>query len=388
MSDMPSPRSTATQPTLPSRRLFLSSAAAVALAGGLSACGGSDTTTSASGEELDQVSLQLNWIENTTWAGSYLAQENGYYEDAGLDVELRTGGPNVDFMSALGAGKALVAFAGFTEPATLNQDSDDYRIIGTMYQKSPLAFVSQQGSGITEPADLEGHKVGISSTSMSVWKQFSKTAGIDTSSVDVVPITTGPEALAAGDVDAYLGFSTEAPGQLQALGMTAESFLLQDFGYGYYVDVYTVRQKDLDDTDKRDQIKRLLKADLLGQIAMIEDPQGAADLTVSRYGQSLGLDADSELTIAVAAAPMFYSDTSESTCIGYMAGDELTLSMTTLNTILGTDLPLDGEGYVDMSLLDEILEEDPDFGQLPDQSTLSTSTSTSTASSSASATGE
>ncbi|OUZ11946.1 hypothetical protein BHE97_03465 [Aeromicrobium sp. PE09-221] len=342
-------------------------AASVTLLAGLAACGGSGDD-SASG--TDQVGLQLNWITNATWAGSYLADENGYYEEAGLDVDILTGGPNVDFMAALSSGQALAAFAGLTEPATLNQDNGDYVVVGTMYQKSPLSFISRAEDDITEPADLEGKRVGISATSQSVWEQFSSTAGIDTSTVEVVPITTGPEAIAADDVDAYLGFITEGPALLEAQGMEANAFLLQDFGYGYYVDVYTVRREDLEDEQKRDQIKRLLKADLQGQLDMINDPEAAAELTVERYGQELGLDYETELATAKAAAELFYSPTTEERGIGYMAGDELTLSMETLNSILGTDLPLDGEGYVDMSLLDEIYEEDPDFGQLPPMDSL------------------
>lgn len=356
-------------PPRPPTRMLAAALAATALLGGLlTACGSDDDSVSPSssaGAGLDKVALQLNWIQNSTWAGSYLAQEKGYYKQEGLDVELRTGGPNVDFMAALSAGKALVAFAGFTEPATLNQQGGDYRVVGTMYQKSPLAFVSKAGSGLTTPKALEGHKVGISATSMSVWKQFSKAAGIDAAKVEVVPIMTGPEALAGGDVDAYLGFSTEAPGQLQALGLRAQTFLLQDFGYGYYVDVYAVRQRDLDDPARRSEIKRLLKADLEGQLAMIGDPAGAAALTVGRYGKTLGLKQDSELSIAKSAAPLFYSPTSKANGIGYMAGEEMTLAMKTLNTILGTQMPLDGKGYVDMSLLDEIYKENPGFGKLP-----------------------
>ncbi|MBS45986.1 MAG: hypothetical protein CMH83_22990 [Nocardioides sp.] len=347
------------------RRTVASIAAATFLTGTLAACGSDDSSESASG--LDEVTLQLNWITNSTWAGSYLAQENGYYEEAGLDVDIATGGPNVDFMAALSSGQALMAFSGLTEPATLNQDGGDYVVIGTMYQGSPLSFISEAEDGITEPSDLEGKKVGISATSQSVWEQFSTAAGIDTSQVEVVPITTGPEALAAGDVDAYMGFITEGPALLEAQGMDPEAFLLQDYGYGYYVDVYTVRREDLEDDEKREQIKALLKADLEGQLDMINDPEGAAQLTVDRYGQELGLEYDTELYTAESAAELFYSPTSEEEGIGYMAGDELALSMDTLSTILGTEMPEDGGDFIDMSLLDEIHEEDPDFGQLPPQ---------------------
>lgn len=338
--------------------------AAAALVGCATASDDSGSGTGG-GDELTSVGLQTNWILNSTWAGSFTAEENGYYADAGLDVDILTGGPNVDFMAALSSGQALVAFAGFTEPATLNQDGGEFVIVGTLYQGSPLSFISAKEDGITGPAELEGKRVGVSATAMSVWEQFSSVAGIDTSTVELVPITTGPEALVAGDIDAYLGFSTEGPALLSSLGIEPEWFLLQDYGYGYYVNVYTVRQQDLDDPEKRELIKSLLKADLQGQLAMIEDPAAAAALTVSLHGDQLGLDEESELFTVESASELFYSPTTREMGIGYMGGDEMTVAMETLNLILGTDLPLDGSGYVDMTLLDEIYAEDPGFGTLP-----------------------
>lgn len=65
---------------------------------------------------LEPVSVQLNWITDVTWAGSYIARAKGYYAAQGLNVNLITGGPNVDFMAPLSAGKVLLNFASFTEP--------------------------------------------------------------------------------------------------------------------------------------------------------------------------------------------------------------------------------------------------------------------------------
>src|SRR6516164_3994201 len=55
---------------------------------------------------LDQVSLQLKWKHQFQFAGYYAALERGYYRDAGLDVEIREGGPNVDVGRMLAGGQA------------------------------------------------------------------------------------------------------------------------------------------------------------------------------------------------------------------------------------------------------------------------------------------
>src|ERR1700681_2179260 len=55
---------------------------------------------------LDQVSLQLKWKHQVQFAGYYAALEQGFYRDAGLDVAIREGGPDIDVAATVASGKA------------------------------------------------------------------------------------------------------------------------------------------------------------------------------------------------------------------------------------------------------------------------------------------
>ena len=55
---------------------------------------------------LDQVSLQLKWKHQFQFAGYYAALEQGFYRDAGLDVTIREGGPDIDVAEVVASGKA------------------------------------------------------------------------------------------------------------------------------------------------------------------------------------------------------------------------------------------------------------------------------------------
>ena len=56
---------------------------------------GAAATTGAEPQERDQVTLQLKWVTQAQFAGYYAALEEGYYEEEGLDVELKPGGPDI-----------------------------------------------------------------------------------------------------------------------------------------------------------------------------------------------------------------------------------------------------------------------------------------------------
>ena len=70
----------------------LAAAAMFALAG----CGGDDDEEGGSaGGDLDKVTLQSKWVVQAQFAGYYAALDQGYYEDDGLDVDIRPGGPDI-----------------------------------------------------------------------------------------------------------------------------------------------------------------------------------------------------------------------------------------------------------------------------------------------------
>ena len=57
------------------------------------------------------VGLQLSWLHSVQFAGSYIAQQNGWWSDAGLQVQLMQGGPNAPVEPPVVAGTALVGIS-------------------------------------------------------------------------------------------------------------------------------------------------------------------------------------------------------------------------------------------------------------------------------------
>jgi len=136
------------------------------LAAGLAACGSDDDGGGGDGGSGDDsapvpLRMQLSWLPQAQFAGFLVADANGYYEDAGLDVTVIPGGPNVNNIQQLVSGEADLAV---DRVSTLFQSRDKgvpIKAIAEFDQESGFWLVGKKSQGINEPEDLVGSKVGI-----------------------------------------------------------------------------------------------------------------------------------------------------------------------------------------------------------------------------------
>jgi NitT/TauT family transport system substrate-binding protein len=132
-----------------------------ALAVVVAACGDS----SGGGSDLDpdnpvSVKLQLQWFTQSQFAGYYAAVDQGFYADAGLDVDILQGGVDIVPPQVLAAGGAEFAVSWVPRGLVPREQGTDIVNIGQVFQRSGTLEVSWADSGITEPADWAGKKVG------------------------------------------------------------------------------------------------------------------------------------------------------------------------------------------------------------------------------------
>jgi NitT/TauT family transport system substrate-binding protein len=116
----------------------------------------------ASGESsLKKVSFMPQWIPQAQFAGYMTAKDKGFYREAGLDVELRIGGPGKDGFTSIAGGESTFC-TGWLSTA-IEKRANGYRIvnISQIAQRSALLLVAMKDSGIREPQDLNGKKLGF-----------------------------------------------------------------------------------------------------------------------------------------------------------------------------------------------------------------------------------
>lgn len=355
------------------RRLFLSrafqggaGAVALGLTGGslLAACGSTKsaatssptTVGSASGSpapnSLGSASLQLDWIEDIEFAGSYIAKTNNYYSQAGLDVSLLAGGPTTSVEPIVVAGKALVGLSGPDITSQAIDNGAKLTIIGAQMQKAPQAIMSLAKSPIENPQGMIGKKIGVQAGNLISFKAFLKINNIPESKVDIVPVQFDPSPLAAGTVDAWYSFITNEPFLLAAKGVATHTWLMYDYGYKLYSGTYCVLSSSLQDATKRSQIKALMTGEILGWQKAFADPSLAANLTVNVYGKSNGLDVPTQTKELAAYEPLFLTSTTKAHGLFWLDPADVSQNVSTLS-VMGIK---SSTSYFDNSILQEILQ--------------------------------
>lgn len=277
-----------------SRRVILRAAGfgALAIAGGsaLASCGSSPTAPAGAATGTATVGLQFVFIKNVQFAGSYFADQNGYWKDAGLTVNLMAGGPNLTVEPVVASGKALVGISHTAQAIKAILNGADLLIIAAGFQRNPFVLISRADKPIKTPADLPGKKVGVQALDLPVFEAFLTASKVDKSTFTIVPLQADPTPLVNGELDGIMGFYSNEPNFLRIKGVEPYNLLFDDFGYPLMEEVYIVKKSSLADKEKRAQIVALMKGESKGWSDAVANIDKAADLAVNVYGKDLKLD--------------------------------------------------------------------------------------------------
>jgi NitT/TauT family transport system substrate-binding protein len=137
----------------------LAAAAMFALAG----CGSDDDDGGggSAGGDLDKVTLQSKWVVQAQFAGYYAALDQGYYEDEGLDVDIRPGGPDIVPEQVVLGGQAEFGINWLDSTLATRDKGQNIVNIAQVFGRSGMTEVTWKDTGLDEIVDLKGKKVGV-----------------------------------------------------------------------------------------------------------------------------------------------------------------------------------------------------------------------------------
>ncbi len=256
--------------------------AAIGAAGALAAA-----TTGAAAQT--EVKFALDWKFEGPSAPYFVAIDNGYFEEQGLDVTIDSGPGSVQGIARVAAGVYPLGFMDINSLAKFLDQNPGAPVtaITMVYNVPPFAIVSTTQRGVAAPKDLEGKILGAPAPdgAYAQWKAFVKENDIDASKVTIenVGFPVREPMLASGEVDAITGFSFSSFFNLRRNGIAAEDIkimMMADYGldlYGNAIMVNTDFAKE-----NPDVVKGFVAAVVKGVQATAADPETAIKSVMAR----------------------------------------------------------------------------------------------------------
>ncbi len=253
----------------------------------LAACGDDSSSKSSSAggsKKFGKQAVQLDWIKNAQFAGSYMAAEKGYYLANGFEaVDILAGGPDIAVEPIVTQGKAKWAYTGSEFLAGAVAKGAKLKVIGTLFQNNPFGIMSLTSKAIKTPQDMIGKKIGVQAVNEGIWDALLKINKIDPSKITKIPAQFDPAPLVNGEADGWFSFITNEPNVLRAEGKDITAFSLSDFGFKLFQQVVICTEDTFN--KEKDLLAAALRSEIQGWQYNIKNPAEGAKLTVEKYGK-------------------------------------------------------------------------------------------------------
>ncbi|MDX6435394.1 MAG: NitT/TauT family transport system substrate-binding protein [Gaiellaceae bacterium] len=144
-----------------SRRYWVGAIGAFVLAIGIWAVAGAGASPAKHTKAAaTKVTLQLKWVTQAQFAGYYAAAAKGYYRQAGLDVRIKVGGPDVTPEQVVAGGQAEFGLDWLPSLLAFRDKGTKLINIAQVFSRSGMTQLTWKSSGITTVAQMRGKKVG------------------------------------------------------------------------------------------------------------------------------------------------------------------------------------------------------------------------------------
>ena len=239
-------------------------------------------TAAAQTPTVDPVPLTvgLGYIPSVQFAQFYLAQQAGYYADAGLEITLQNK-IDPDLITLLGQGAVDIGSGDGTSVIPAVSQGIPVVYTATIYGAFPAVVIAKADSGIATAADLKGKRIGTPGRYGTNWimlQALLQSAGLTLDDVEIIefPDFGQATALSQGQVDAATGFANNEPIQLRNAGIESVVLTIDDVtplpGPGLVAGTETVATKG-------PALEAFVAATLRAMDEIAADPQKGLDAT-------------------------------------------------------------------------------------------------------------
>lgn len=240
--------------------------------------------TACGSKEENKVTIVLDWTPNTNHTGLYVALENGYFEEQGLDVEI-VQPPEGGATPLVASGKAQfgVDFQDTIAPAFATSEPLPVTAVATLIQHNTSGIISLKGNGIDRPKGMSNKTYATwdSPIEKAIIKSVVEADGGNYDSIKMIPNTVTDVITALNtDVDAIWVFYAWDGIATKVKGEETDYFAFKDLEpvLDYYSPILVANNEYLENNEN--QAKKVLKAIAKGYEYSIENPEDAAKILV------------------------------------------------------------------------------------------------------------
>lgn len=226
-------------------------------------------------------------VKNAQFAGLLLAEQKGWYKDAGLAVTLVSAQAGLDVARKVSAADNVVGSIESGLFLTGRATGLPIIAVGTMFQASPLCLISFTNKGIHTPKDLAGKKVVVHADGHEALDTVLDKAGLSRALLTIIEADYGNDVLLSGRYDAQQGYTVDEFVALQTEGQKVSALALRDFGHVAYSQVYFVSEEFL--KNHRAELVKFIAVSNRGWKAALADVPGTAHMITTKYEPGLAL---------------------------------------------------------------------------------------------------
>jgi len=259
-------------------------------------------------QALVPVSLPVGYIPNVQFAPLYVAIENGYFREEGLDVTVDYSMEN-DNLALIGAGRLDFAIVSGEQVLLARAQGLPVVYTAAWYQQYPVGIVAKSEQGIQTPADLKGKKIAVpvlAGASYIGLRALLSAGGLQESDVelDVVGFTQA-EMVATDHDDAAVIYVANEPVQLEARGYTVDVLRVSDY-LPMVANGLATSEQMLRDNPER--VQKMIRALLRGIQAAAADPDAAFEIC-KKYVDNLATgDPETQKKVLAASIELWKAD--------------------------------------------------------------------------------
>lgn len=241
-------------------------------------------------QQNDKVTLYLDWLHQFQFAGYYVAKEKGYYNNFGLDVNIKEFSSNSNIVKDIMTQEASYA-VGKSSLIIDKFNGNDLVLLSSIYQASPLVLISLKDSNIKNPRDLKNKRIMITDdaiTSASI-NSMIISQGINLDEIIVQKHSFNINDLKNKKTDAMACFLSNEPFLLEKQNIQYNILNPNDYSFDFYEGILYTSQKELLNNPSR--VQNFNKASLKGWDYAFNNIEETAKLIYEKYNtQNKSLD--------------------------------------------------------------------------------------------------